>query len=169
MSELTDKLAQFWSERAPRERQILLAGGAFLLLALYYAVLFDPAWSGITRLTRGLPPLRAQASQLDQLLGEVKALRTRPQVATVSAQDSRAQIEKTLAASGLKATRIVPLSDGDLQLSFSNVPYASWAVWLAGIERDLGARASSVKATATATPGNVDLDVALRLSRREGR
>jgi general secretion pathway protein M len=162
-------LLEFWSQRAPRERTALLAAGTVIVLALFWSVLIEPAWSGITRLQRGLPPLRAQAGQLDQLLGEVKSLRDKPPVATVSSTESRSRIEGTLAANGLKATRIVPLSDGDIQITFTNVPYATWVVWLAGAERELGARATSVKATATPTPGNVDLEFALRLSRREGR
>jgi len=157
-------ILQFWAERVPRERMILAGGAALLALALLYALLIDPAVSGIARMQRSLPTLRMQASQLEQLLAEVRSLRTRPQVASVGAQESRGQIERTLAAAGLKTTRIVPLADGDLQLTFANTPYANWAVWLAAAERDLGARASSVKATATATPGNVDLDVALHLS-----
>jgi general secretion pathway protein M len=159
-------LLNFWAERVPRERAILAGGAAALLLALVYALLIDPAWSGIGRLQRSLPSLRTQASQLEQLLAEVRSLRARAQVASVAPQEARAQIERTLAAAGLKSSRVVPLADGDLQLSFANVPYANWVVWLATAERDLGARAASVKATATATPGNVDIDVALHLARR---
>ena len=66
-----------------------------------------------------------------------------------------------------EAARIVPLSDGDMQLTFSDVPYGSWAPWLAGIERELGARATSVTVNARdKTPGNVDVELALRLARK---
>jgi type II secretory pathway component PulM len=67
----------------------------------------------------------------------------------------------------MKATRIVPLSDGDIQLTFANVPYGTWAAWLAGIERELGARTTSVVITGKdASPGNVDAELALRLARK---
>jgi type II secretory pathway component PulM len=87
-------------------------------------------------------------------------------VATLSPQETRTAVEKSLAAAGLKAARVVPLSDGDLQLTFANVPYASWAIWLASVERELGGRAVSVTANATGTPGNVDVELALRLARK---
>jgi general secretion pathway protein M len=161
-------IAQFWSERAPREKAVLASGAAIVLIALLYLLAIEPAVSGIARLERALPQTRAQAARLDALLGEARSLKSRAQVATVSAQEARGALEKSLAAAGLKAARIVPLADGDLQLTFANVPYATWAAWLARTERELGARATSVNATATATPGNVDVELALRLTRRAG-
>ncbi len=161
-----EALLQFWAERAPREKALLSAALVVLLCAVIYLVLVEPAASGIRRLERGLPNQRTQAAKLDTLLAEVKNLRSRAQVASLSAQDARAAVEKSLAVVGVKATRIVPLSDGDLQLTFTNVPYAAWAGWLAGVERELGARAMSVNANATATPGNVDAELALRLARK---
>jgi general secretion pathway protein M len=161
-----DWLLQFWSERAPREKSILLAGVAVIVAALVYLLTIEPAVTGIARLERGLPQARAQAAKLDALLAEVKSLRSRAQVATLSPQESRTAVEKSLASAGLKAARVVPLSDGDLQLTFANVPYAQWSVWLAGVERELGGRATNVTATATGTPGNVDVELALRLARK---
>jgi general secretion pathway protein M len=161
-----DRLAAFWNERAPREKTVLALLGLIVVLALAYLMLIEPAVAGIKRLERGLPQARAQAAQLDALLGEVKTLKSRPQVATVSPTEARGAIDKSLAAAGLKAARIVPLSDGDLQITIANVPYAAWSVWLAGLERELGARAISVNANGTATPGNVDVELALRLARR---
>ncbi|MCA3226295.1 MAG: type II secretion system protein M [Burkholderiales bacterium] len=161
-----DTFLSFWRERAPREKLVLsllavvVGGAALFLLAV------EPAYSGIQRLERGLPQTRSQAAQLDALLGEVKTLQGRPQVATVAPAEARAALDKSLAAAGLKAARIVPLADGDLQLTFQNVPFAAWSTWLAGIERELGARAISVAATAAATPGSADIELALRLARR---
>lgn len=161
-----DGLLQFWAERSPREKSVLLAGVAVILAAIIYLLTIEPAATGIARLERGLPQARAQAAKLDALLAEVKSLRTRAQVATLSPQESRNAVEKAIAAAGLKAARVVPLSDGDLQLTFANVSYAAWSVWLAGVERELGGRATSVTATATGTPGNVDVELALRLARK---
>ena len=156
----------FWQERAPREKMVLVLLALVVALALIVLILVEPAATGISKLERALPQTRAQAAQLDALLSEVKSLKARAQVATVSAQEARGAIEKSLAAAGLKAARIVPLSDGDIQLTFANVPYASWAVWLSATERELGARTTSVVANGNATPGNVDVELALRLARR---
>jgi general secretion pathway protein M len=162
-----DALKQFWAERAPRERAILLAGGGLLVLVVLYLLLIEPAWTGIGRLERSLPRQRAEAAELDALLAEVKTMKARPAVATMSATDARSALESSLAKAGLKATRIVPLSDGDVQLTFADVPVGRWAPWLANAERELGARATAVTITGReAAPGNVDVDLALRLARK---
>ena len=162
-----DALKQFWIERAPRERLVLGIGGVMLAGVLLYLMLIEPAWTGIGRLERSLPQQRAQAAELDALLGEVKGLRTQPQVATVSPSEVKGAIESSLGRAGLKMARMIPLSEGDLQLTFSNVPYGAWASWLAGIERELGARATTVVVTGKeAAPGNVDAELALRLARK---
>jgi len=44
---------------------------------------------------------------------------------------------------------------------------SKWAPWLASVERELGARSTAVTVTGReATPGNVDVDLALRLARK---
>jgi len=162
-----EALKQFWSERAPRERAILLAGGILLVAVIIYLIAIEPAWSAIGRLEKSLPQQRANAAELEALLAEVKALKTRPAVATMSATDARGALETSLAKAGIKATRIVPLSDGDVQLTFADVPVSKWAPWLASAERELGARSTAVTVTGRdAAPGNVDVDVALRLARK---
>lgn len=161
-----DNLLRFWSERAPREKMILGTGGAVVVAALFYLLLIEPARSGIERLERGLPATRAQAARLQTLLTEVNALKARPQIATISASEARATLEKTLVTAGLKAARIQPLSEGDLQLSFVDVRYANWTTWLADTERTLGARAHSVSATRVTEAGNADIELVLRLARR---
>ena len=161
-----DALRNFWSQRAPRERLLLASAAAVVLLALIYAVLVEPAATGIKRLERSLPVTRTQAMQLEQLLSEAAALKTRPQVAVLSPAEARAALDKSLAAAGLKPERIVPLADGDLQITFASVPYANWSSWLAGAERELGARANIVTARETGVPGLADIEMSLRLARR---
>jgi general secretion pathway protein M len=162
-----EALKQFWAERAPRERAVLMLGGFLLLAVVIYLVAIEPAWTGIARLQKSLPQQRANAAELEALLAEVKALKGRPAVATMSAGDARSALESSLGKTGLKAARIVPLSDGDIQLQFSDVPVSKWAPWLASVERELGARSTAVTVTGReATPGNVDVDLALRLARK---
>lgn len=162
-----DALKQFWAERAPRERSILLIGGLLLVAVIAYLIAIEPAWTGIARLEKSLPQQRANAAELEALLAEVKALKGRPAVATMSATDARGALESSLTKAGMKATRVVPLSDGDVQLTFADVPISKWAPWLASIERELGARATAVTVTGRdAAPGNVDVELALRLARK---
>ncbi|UCG99161.1 MAG: type II secretion system protein M [Burkholderiales bacterium] len=161
-----EALRNFWSQRAPRERLILGAAGAVLLCAAIFLLLIEPAAVGIPRLQRGLPAMRTQAEQLDRLLAEVNSLKAKPQAAVLPAAEAREALERSLAAAGLKASRIVPVGEGALQITFADVPYAAWSTWLAGAERELGAKASVVMTRATGTPGAADIEVSLRLARR---
>jgi general secretion pathway protein M len=165
MMAYSETLRQFWSERAPRERVVLASGAVLMGAVLLYLLLIDPAFSAISRLQRSLPSARAQSAQLEALLTEVRALKSRPAVANAAGADAPATIQQSLAAAGLKAVRVVPLADGALQLTFANVPYSAWSVWLAAAERELGMRAVSVKVKATAAAGNADVELALRSGR----
>lgn len=161
-----DALRDFWIQRAPRERLAMLLAGAVVLAAVVYLALIEPAATGIPRLERSLPAARLQAERLDQLLAEVAGLKAKPQVAVLAPPEVRAALEKSLEAASLKATRITPMADGDLQLVFANVPYAAWSTWLADAERQLGAKAHTVIARTTGTPGGADIEMVLRLARR---
>ncbi len=161
-----DALRDFWNQRAPRERLALGLAATVIAAAAVYLLLIEPAATGIPRLERSLPAARTQAAQLDQLLAEVANLKARPQVAVLPPAEARAALEKSLEAAGLKAARIASLADGDLQLTFANVPYAAWSTWLADTERQLGAKAHVVTARATATAGAADIEMVLRLARR---
>jgi len=161
-----EALRNFWLQRAPRERMALSVAIAVLALVIVYLLLIEPAATGIPRLEKSLPAARGQAEQLDQLLAEVAALKARPQVAVLAPAESRAALERSLAAAGLKASKIAPLAEGDMQISLADVPYSTWIAWLASTERELGAKANAVTARATAKPGAADIDVSLRLARR---
>jgi general secretion pathway protein M len=161
-----DALRDFWNQRAPRERLALGLAAMVIVASVVYLLLIEPAATGIPRLERSLPAARTQATQLERLLAEAASLKARPQVAVLAPGQARAALEKSLEGAGLKAGRIAPLADGDLQLTFANVPYAAWSTWLARVERELGARANVVTARATATPGTADIEVVIRLARR---
>jgi general secretion pathway protein M len=155
-----EALRRYWGERKSPERVLLACGITLAGAGLMALVLIGPAISAIARLQRELPNTRAQVARLDNLLSEVRMLRSRPAVAV--AADAPAALEQSLAAAGLKAVRVLPLPDGALQLTFADVPYAAWSIWLATAEPVLGMHATAVAAKATSTPGNVDVRLELR-------
>jgi len=160
---LAATLLQFWSERAPRERLILATGTVLLALIVLYLLLVEPAASGIRQLQRSLPQTRAQAAQLEALVAEAKSLRSLPPVAAPGAVDARSSLDKSLESAGLKAARNAPLANGDLRLTFVNVPFGKWTTWLAASERSLGVHAVAVHVKASATPGNADIELSLHV------
>jgi general secretion pathway protein M len=161
-----DALRSFWSERAPRERAWLAVGGLVVAAALIYLLLIEPAWQGTRKLERSLPATRAQSAELAALLAQARELRERPQSALPAAGDARAALEASLKRAGLKPARLTVGAEGDLQLAFAKVDYASWSRWLAEAERENGLRVLAVNATAVPPAGAADIELTLRPPRR---
>ena len=159
-----EPLRKVWMERKPLERVLLACGISCAGVALMVLTLIKPAVSTVTRLKRELPDVSAESAQLQALLSAVRALKSRP-AATVAATDAAA-LEESLAAAGLKAAKVVPGSDGAVHLTFADVPYAAWSIWLAAAERGLGMHAVAVTAKATSTPGNADVRLEFRSERK---
>jgi general secretion pathway protein M len=158
-------LEAFWSERAPRERRILVAAAVLIALAIVYLICIEPAARGVAKLQRALPQARHQAAQLDALLAEARTLRKAPVSATPAAGDARGAVLKSLEAAGLQPAHADPLPNGDMRLSFANVAYGKWTAWLATAEQTLGVQTTAVHLKASGTPGNADIELSLRLPR----
>jgi general secretion pathway protein M len=161
-----EPMRRFWSERDARQRWLLASAGLLAGAVVLYLALIEPAFSAIARLQRSLPHARAESAQLEALLTEERALKTRPPVAT-GGTDASAAIQQSLATAGLKAVRVVPLANGALQLTFASVPYAAWSVWLAAAERELGMHVVAVTVKAAGAAGSADVELALQKLRAD--
>ena len=161
--DIMSSLVRFWSERAPRERRILLLGAAFVAALVLFLVLVEPAVGGIVRLERLLPQTRTQAAQLEALVAEARGLRNLAPAAAPAAADARSALDKSLEEAGLKPARSTPLASGDVRINFLNVAFGRWTAWLATAERTLGVHAVAVSVKASATAGNADIELSLRL------
>lgn len=162
MAASTAQLRQLFSERSPRERKLLLAGGVGLLALLLLFVFVEPAVSGIAQLRRQLPQSRERAARLDALVSEARMLRGQAPAAH-SGGDARSAVLASLDSAGLQGARSSVLSNGDLHLSFANVSYGKWVAWLAGAERGIGVHTVAASVKAAAAPGNADIELSLRL------
>jgi type II secretory pathway component PulM len=158
-----ETLRQHWAESGPLRRALFACGTLLAGAALLYGALIKPAASAIAGLRGELPTVSAQSARLQALLGEVQALKSRP--AAAIAPDPPAALAQSLAAAGLKAARVVPLADGALQVTFADVSYGAWSVWLANAERVLGMRTIAASARASSTPGHADIQLELQAGR----
>ncbi|OZI33830.1 hypothetical protein CAL29_09600 [Bordetella genomosp. 10] len=93
-------LAAWHAALTPRERRLVNAGGAALLLFLVFTIAVDPAWTAIARARAELPALRAQAAAVASLAGEAQRLRQRGGRAA-DAPLAQADVEASLRRAGL--------------------------------------------------------------------
>ena len=153
----------WWRERAPRERRILVAGAAVLLVALVWLVAFEPAWAGRQRLAEELPTQRAELARMASMMEEARALEATTRTASTGGS-VRASLEKSLAAAGLAEGVQIEQRGDRYDLRFPAVPFAAWIDWVALTVRESKVRVIDAKLTRDPRDGYV----AARLSLQAG-
>lgn len=152
---LKDSAATFWNEREPRERNMLLAAAAVILLALIYLFFISPALSGKEQLEKSLPQLRQQAAELQMLarqVGEAGGSATPPAPVT------KESIEASLARRNLKPQST--LVSGELvKVQLQSASFAAIMDWLQEMQTTsrLSVTESSIEALAAVDTVNATL------------
>lgn len=158
----------FWSERNPRERGMLAAAIAVVVLGLVWALLIDPAVSGRAELAQALPTLRQQAAEVRALTREAgTAARSN---ATPVAPVSRESLEASLARRGLKAEEI-SVAEGIVRVRFQGASFAGVVDWLTDQHRSARLAVAEAKVERGADAGASDsVNAAFTLrQQREGQ
>lgn len=150
--------SRFWNERTPRERSILVAGGALLLLLLLWFVLVEPALDGRARWQKDLPALRADYAQMQALAQQASDV---PASAGAARPADRSTIERSLADAGLKPQSL-NVSDELVRASFTDVSFSALTDWLQRAQRDSRLVVSEASVNARDRIDRVDASVSLR-------
>jgi general secretion pathway protein M len=162
MAGARQQAGQFWSERNPRERQILALGALAILAALIYLLLISPAQSGLSRYRRGLPELRQQVAQLQSMAQEAASLPKGD--VTPPPPISRETVEASLARRGLKAQNVTIVGD-TARLQLKDVSFTSLLDWIADARSASQMNVSEANLTAASQPDIVSGSLALRQQR----
>lgn len=162
-------LSEFWAARDARERTMLAAAAAVVMLGLIYALLIDPALNGREQLNRNLPLLRQQVAQLQALASEAAALAAQPvPPATVISRDN---IAAALARNGLKPQGMT-LSGDQVEVQLTAASFAAMLGWLDEMQRSARLAVVDANIVALDQPDMVNAKLTLRqpdqnLSRQE--
>jgi len=152
-------VAGFWNERSARERGVLLAAGALIVVAALYALLWEPGLAARKSLSAALPRLRAQVDDMRRQQREVLALRKQ-----VGAVPQRGDLKSLLQASAARtafaqaAERAESLSSGMVLMRAGPVSFDAWLQWVESLQRDLGVRLDSCRISALEQPGMVRVE-----------
>ena len=119
---------------APRERKLVVVGGAVALAALTYLFGIEPAMQSIARDRAALPALRVQAATVEALTRDVARLRQSANHVASEAALTRDDIVASLAASGMSADTWTVLDADDASanwnVAFKQVPTDTLFAWL---------------------------------------
>jgi general secretion pathway protein M len=157
-------VSTFWSERNQRERNMLAAAMAVIVLGLIYVLLIDPALSGRKDLRTKLPAMRQQAAEVQAMAKEASALSETG--ATPVAAATRGSIEASLTRKGLKPQSVV--MTGELaKVQLSSVPFSGIVEWLDEMQKISRLSVVDANINALAQADMVNATLTLRQQRSE--
>lgn len=163
---MKDQLRAYWQSRSPRDRQIILAIAAVVLVAFLYAYLWLPMNEARARLRAELPKLRGAAQLMEAQAKEVAQLRGTPAPAAKgAAQDV---VNKSAERAGLKGdlTQVTSLSPERTQVTLNAVAFDRWIEWTRTLASESALRIESAQVSATGDPGMVKVQAVLTLPAR---
>jgi general secretion pathway protein M len=164
---MLEQALRWWASLQARERRVLGAGVALVVLALLYLVAFEPAHVGRQRLQVELPALRTQLAQIEGLAGEARRLSGQAPQGADTPQQLKAQLEQSIAAAGLQGAVAQLTVAGDLiDLRFKAVPFAAWLGWFDSALRETRLRAVDIVIEREASPGIVAARLTLEAQKR---
>ena len=130
----TRQTALAFNRLAPRERKLVVAGGAVALAAITYLFGIEPALQGIARDRAALPALRVQAATVEAITRDVARLRQSATHVASEAALTRDDIAASLAASGMAADTWSVLEPDEASsnwtVAFKQVPADTLFAWL---------------------------------------
>jgi len=153
-------LRAVWQSRAPRERLVLGALAAVLLVILS-VWLVQSGWPALAQLRAGVTSLRSEAARLELQAAELERLRALP-AQSREPVSLRALVQDRLGAAGLAHALVraeEPVAD-QVVLVFGAVSFADWLAWLRAMQAQRVVLASC-RIVALPTPGMVSITATL--------
>ncbi len=135
---LAAQAREAWQRRTPREQKLLRGGALLLAAALLWTVGLKPALENIGNARSQLPALQAQASRLNAVILEAKAL-DRGRSGALSAEETEQALRASLGSAGLDSlARFSPHTDGEAgqpqwQVRFDNAPAGRIVEWMSSL------------------------------------
>lgn len=156
----------WWQERAPRERWVLMIGGAALGLTALFLII-EPVVRERQRLAAEIPQLREDLAWMKARVGTIERLRSQegggpaPNPGTLTP----AQVQGAVGQAGLREelAELETAGEGVVRLSFEGVAFPDLTQLLQTLRRTTGARVTQARIQALADkPGMVEAQLTLQ-------
>lgn len=152
---MKEQFLAYWQSRSPRDRQVITAISAVVLIAILYAYLWLPLNQAREQLRKELPKLRGAAQQMTSQAQEVARLKGTPAAAATGAPTDL--IAKSAERAGLKGevTQVTALSPERTQVTLNAVAFDRWVEWSRSLATESALLVESAQISATGEPGMV--------------
>lgn len=161
MKQLTDKLEASLQQLAPRERVILVAGVAMLVLVLVYLLVWEPLVEANRQRSEALERARALATRIEQaavLVSSQGSSRSVDRNTSLVAAIDRTSRSPVL---GKPPSRVQPEGDREVKVWIEDVPFNNLLRWLQDLESRYGIGAASAEIERGSRPGAVSVRLSL--------
>lgn len=159
-------MKQWWQARNAREKLILIIGGVFLLLFLYYGLVISPLQNGIARMQQRQAGEMELASWLVTVAPEVQRLRRASGTGAVqrSGGSLLSVVDQTSKAAGLgkSITRMQPEGEAEVRAWLDQAPFNETLRWLRTLESSYGVEISELSFNRDTEAGRVKARVTLK-------
>ena len=160
-------MSQFWINLQPRERLVLVAGTAIVLLLLVYLLIWGPINSEVTRLEKSVAEQQQLLVWMDSAAKEVERLRKSQSVATGrSGQSLLAVVDRTAKAQGLgqQLKRVQPDGERRVRIWLEDVSFDMLVKWLTQLSAKQALHPEGVVIDRADNPGVVNARLVLEAS-----
>ena len=146
----------------PRDRWLLIGGGAGVLLVLYLS-LWLPLQRELSRLRIAVPQEKVQLAQMQVQAMEINQLRASGRV-PLPGGNLLVNLEQSATANGIRGNiiRMEPEGTGGARLSLEGVNFNALISWLSNLQSQGGVRIEKATFEAQAAPGTVNARLVLR-------
>lgn len=153
-----EELAAYWQASKPRERRVVVIGGAFGLLIMIWVLAINPLNGALAKQHRLHQILTKQYTEATSIAGQLLAQNSRPKGNTKSGLDGNnisQTISQSLSRHGLVLSNYRPDSNVSARVEFSEIDFNRLLPWLADVDQSNQLVLKSMKVSALGKPGLV--------------
>lgn len=163
MKALIARLNEWLATLAPRERVMVLGGGAALAVTLLFLAVWEPLTQTHMRRAADLEAARLLANRLEEIAAVAQRAPRNGSTAVNRNLSLLAAVDQSAKAGTLSKppARIQPEGDAEIKVWIEDVPFDSLVRWLADLESRYGIRAQTAEIERQSAAGLVNARLSL--------
>lgn len=163
MNALIARFKQWLSTLAPRERVMVLGGGAALAVTLLFLTIWEPLLKTHERRQADLDTARVLANRLEEIAAAAQRAPRNGSAAVNRNLSLLAAVDQSAKAGTLSKppARIQPEGDAEVKVWLEDVPFEALVRWLADLEARYGIRAQTAEIERQSGAGLVNARLSL--------